>query len=120
MDLTGRPPRRSVMARWRAANSSCMGASVVRPLAVAHGGHSSRTEEGKKALGAVEACPPDREWSDQLSGRFQRRLSDQLSEKAERSTVGSHLSSRSVPSNVQIEDLLFTGRKNILEQLCSA
>src|SRR3954453_9182998 len=90
MDLTDRPPRRSVMARWRAANASCMGASVVRPLAVAHGGHSSRTEEGKKALGAVEACPPDREWSDQLSGRFQRRLSDQLSEKAERSTVGSH------------------------------
>src|SRR3954454_6824479 len=91
MDLTGRPPRRSVMARWRAANSSCMGASVVRPLAVAHGGHSSRTKEGKKALGAVEACPTDREWSDPLSGRFQRRLSDPLSEKAERSAVGSHI-----------------------------
>src|SRR4051812_26674491 len=97
MDLTGRPPRRSIMARWRAANSSCMGASVVRPLAVAHGGHSSRTEEGKRARAAVEACPTDREWSDQLSARFQRRLSDQLSEKAERSTVGSHVGTNRIP-----------------------
>ena len=49
-----------------------MGTSVVRPLAVAHGGHSSRTEEGKKDHGAVKARTTDRERSDQLSGRFNR------------------------------------------------
>src|SRR6266446_4224570 len=67
---TGRPLRRSVMARGRAANSSCMGTSVERPLAVAHGGHSSRTEKGEKAHGAGKACTTDRELSDQLSVRF--------------------------------------------------
>src|SRR6266852_8562766 len=87
MSVTGRPLRRSVMARWRAVNSSCMGTSVVRPLAVAHGGYSSRTEEGKKVYGAVRACTTDRERSDQLSGRFnengaiscRQKMSDQLS-----------------------------------------
>jgi hypothetical protein len=59
-----------VMARWRAVNSLCMGTSMVRPLTVAHGGHSSRTEKGKKAHGAVKACTTDRERSDQLSVRF--------------------------------------------------
>jgi pimeloyl-ACP methyl ester carboxylesterase len=36
----GRGPDEAI---WRAANSSCMSASVVRPLAVAHGGHASVT-----------------------------------------------------------------------------
>ena len=42
IDLTERPLSRRVMARWRAVNSSFMATSVVRPLAVAHGGDFSR------------------------------------------------------------------------------
>src|ERR1043166_5964137 len=80
------------MARWRAANSSYMGTSVVRPLAVAHGGYSKRSEEAEEAHGAAKADTTHRERNDQLSVRFNNNLNDQLSEKPERSAVGSHTS----------------------------
>src|SRR5262245_10495269 len=38
MAWTGRPARRRLMARWRAASSSCMATSAARPPAVARGG----------------------------------------------------------------------------------
>src|SRR4051812_43584658 len=94
MDLTGRPPRRSAMARWRAANSSCMGTSVVRPLAVAHGGYSSRRGEGtrghwrhggRRNRQRAERC---------AGGSIQPEQSDQLSAEGERSAVGSHQPTR--------------------------
>jgi len=48
-----------------------MGTSVVRPLAVAHGGNSNRT--GKAAArGAGEARLTARKRSDQLSVRYER------------------------------------------------
>src|SRR5258708_35846658 len=91
MYWTGRPLRRSVMARCRAVNSSCMGTSVVRPLAVAHGGYSRRSEAAAEVPGAAEAGTTDRERSDQLSVCFNKKLNDQLSGKPARSAVGSQL-----------------------------
>jgi hypothetical protein len=79
------------MARCRAANSSCMGTSVVRPLAVAHGGYSRRSEAKAEVPGAAEAGTTDRERSDQLSVCFNKMLNDRLSGKPARSAVGSHL-----------------------------
>src|SRR5260221_10898877 len=79
------------MARWRAVNSSCMGASVERPLAVAHGGHSSWREAVAKDRSAARADTTDSDRNDQLSMVFNENLNDQLSEKPERSAVGSHL-----------------------------
>src|SRR5262245_22537991 len=78
MYWTGRPWRRRVMARWRAANSSCMGTSVVRPLAVAHGGNSNRAGKAASRSAGRARWPA-------------RKRSDQLSAKHERSAVGSHL-----------------------------
>src|SRR6516165_10877890 len=91
MKGTNRPLRRSEMARWRATNSSCMGTSVVRPLAVAHGGHSSRIEEGKKVHGAVTARTTDRERSDQLSSQFNQNEAISCRQKTKRSAVGSQI-----------------------------
>src|SRR5262249_41423966 len=88
MYLTGRPWMRRVMARWRAANSSCMGTSVVRPLAVAHGGESNRAGEGAGRGGGT----PDRQEAERSAvGSLREKLSDQLSAKHERSAVGPHL-----------------------------
>ena len=44
--------------------------SILLASFAAMGIQASRTKEGKKAHGAVEACRTDRERSDQLSGRF--------------------------------------------------
>jgi hypothetical protein len=44
-----------------------MGTSVERPLAVAHGGYFSRSEEGRDDLARVTAAPTDSERSDPLS-----------------------------------------------------
>jgi hypothetical protein len=68
-----------------------MGTSVVRPLAVAHGGYSKRSEEAEEAHGAAKADTTHRERNDQLSVRFNNNLNDQLSEKPERSAVGSQV-----------------------------
>src|SRR6516165_3545321 len=67
MYRTGRPLRRSAMARWRAVNSSCMGISVVRPLAVAHGGHSNRRAKGHQTYGVGRHVEPTE--SGAVSGR---------------------------------------------------
>ena len=78
MDWTGRPLRRRAMARWRAANSSCRGASVVRPLAVAHGGHSRLSPP--RHCDEARRCLPRRgskAWFHDLAGRdtrWRRRL----------------------------------------------
>ena len=68
-----------------------MGTSVVRPLAVAHGGYSRWSEEAEEICGAANADTTDRERNDQLSVRSDKNLNDQLSEKPERSAVGSQL-----------------------------
>src|SRR6516165_10024929 len=75
-----RPLRRRVMARWRAVNSSCMGTSVVRPLAVAHGGNS-RQREVEEVHDPAKAEITDRERNDHLSVRCNKKRNDQLSEK---------------------------------------
>src|SRR5579871_6121210 len=75
------------MARWRAVNSSCMGTSVVRPLAVAHGRYSRRRQEAEEAHSAPEADVTDSERNDQQSVRFnkngtiscRKKRNDQLS-----------------------------------------
>jgi hypothetical protein len=71
-----------------------MGTSVVRPLADAHGGYSKRSEEAGKIHDAPKADTTDRERNEQLSVRFNTDLNDQLSEKPERSAVGSQLVTR--------------------------
>jgi hypothetical protein len=68
-----------------------MGTSVVRPLAVAHGGYSKRSEEAGEIHDAAKADTTDRERNDPLSVRFNNNLNDQLSEKPERSAVGSQI-----------------------------
>jgi hypothetical protein len=52
------------MARWRAVNSSFMGTSVVRPLAMAHGGHFIQgghleEEQGADGARATARCLSD-------------------------------------------------------------
>src|SRR5262249_11475213 len=88
------------MARWRAVNSSCMGTSVVRPLAVAHGGYSRRGEEGEQTDGAAKADTTARERNEQLAGRFKQALNEHTSGKPERSAVGSQLPCISTLSSI--------------------
>src|SRR5262249_61176834 len=89
MYWTERPWRRRVMARWRAANSSCMGTSVVRPLAVAHGGNSNRTG-GAEGPERGEDTPTHQGAERSAVGALRRGLGDQLSAKHERSAGGPH------------------------------
>jgi len=57
-----------------------MGTSVVRPLAVAHGGNS-RQREVEEAHDPAKAEITDRERNDHLSVRCNKKRNDQLSEK---------------------------------------
>jgi hypothetical protein len=49
-----------------------MGTSVVRPLAVAHGGYSRQIKEVERAHGAAKAGATGRERNDQLSVRLKK------------------------------------------------
>src|SRR5947199_3913019 len=94
------------MARWRAVNSSCMGTSVVRPLAVAHGRYYRPGEAAEKAPGAAKADTTDRKRNDQLSVRCNKKRNDQLSEKTERSAVGSQVEDREPPIQQELDPRL--------------
>ncbi|HMB02864.1 MAG TPA: hypothetical protein VKP69_03880, partial [Isosphaeraceae bacterium] len=67
IDLIERPLSRRVMARWRAVNSSLMVTSVVRPLAIAHGGNVIQRGYVEEDRGADGACSTARSLSDALA-----------------------------------------------------
>src|SRR5262245_15075845 len=91
MYLTGRPARRRVMARCRAVYSSFMGASVVRPPAVAHGGHSSQPRRPAPARSHANGRRHRHGAERGAGGSARQKLSDELAESHLRSPVGSQL-----------------------------
>src|SRR5215472_4334188 len=92
MIWTGWPVRRRVMARCRAVNSLSMGTSVVRPPAVAHGGHSRRWQLDEGCQKGAERRGGRQQSQRCTGGSPHENLNDVLAEIHQRCTVGSQLS----------------------------
>src|SRR5947209_1801349 len=90
MCLTARPARRRLMARWRAASSSCMVSSAVRPLAVARGGRCRPNEGPRKGPKDASMCRLRQEAQRGRVASASAKLHDALSAKTLRCAVGLH------------------------------
>src|SRR5262249_57709304 len=91
MWLRGWAARRRVMAHWRAASSSCMVSSVVRPPTVARGGRFRHDKEPGRGHGSTQVRPCRHQSLRRNGGPESTKLYDALAEKPLRCVGGSQV-----------------------------